>query len=75
MACDCIKKTNELLQAHNAALVTNILSTPKAFVETYVRVPKRGAKAPKILATYCPLRREIRRSESRERILTIQRME
>lgn len=54
MACDCINKMNELLQPHNAALVTNILSTPKAFVETYVLAPKRGAKAPKVQATYCP---------------------
>lgn len=55
MACDCIKETNELLKEHNAALVTNLFSkTPMAFVETYILEKKRGAKAPKFQATFCP---------------------
>lgn len=52
--CDCIKETNALLAEHNAAIVTNLFSSPKAFVETYVVKPKRGFKAPKLQASYCP---------------------
>jgi len=52
--CDCMKSVNEDLKAHNVGLVCNLIGPPRAIVETYVLKPKRGFRAPKMFATFCP---------------------
>jgi hypothetical protein len=52
--CDCIKQVNADLAQHNCAIVTTLFGKPRAFVETYVIKPKRGFRAPKMRASYCP---------------------
>lgn len=52
--CDCITATNRDLAEYNCAIVTNLLGPSRAFVETYVLKAKRGFRAPKLQASYCP---------------------
>jgi hypothetical protein len=54
MMCDCIKTVGEDLKAYNAGLVVNMIGPPRAIVETYVLKPKRGFRAPKMFASFCP---------------------
>jgi len=52
--CDCISTMNGELKAYNMAITTNLIGPQGALVETYVLKPKRGFRAPKLFATFCP---------------------
>lgn len=61
MACDCIKKVDELLKPHNTVLSTTyVFGTDEVSggefvtIKTEIIAPKRGERPKVMFPTYCP---------------------
>lgn len=57
MACACIERVDKMLAERNTELNVQFYTDggpPTVIVSTLVKEPKRGAKASRMLATFCP---------------------